>query len=452
MRLELPRALRPAFIARMKNPEPPTVTHEQPATRAAHGLPVLNLVRAIFLILLVVFTALLIVTDSATPGGGLSLVRWWPLAVLGMLIFFAGVISIDFLIPKRKLSTISAIFVGLIAGVVVTAILGLVIDLFGEIYEFGGAKLLEPFKILLGVGICYLTISTVLQTQDDFRLVIPYVEFSKKIRGSRPLLLDTSALIDARVLDAARTGLFQSSIIVPRFVIEELQRLSDSQDKVKRARGRRGLDTMSKLQNSAVADVKVEEADAPAGAVDAALIELARSLPAIILTTDSGLARVAGIQGATAVNLHDLATALKPAVAPGEGIMLRVIRRGEQPGQGVGFLDDGTMVVVEDGASAIGAEVGVTVTGTMQTNAGRLVFARLDAGADQGAETLPLERAGQESLSSDEIAPATRHDETDRPRVADAHDAVAPPRPRPGPLGPGRSDPGARTSRNPRRG
>ncbi len=414
--------------------------------------PVLNLLRAIFLVLLVVFTSLLIVTDSATPGGGLSLVRWWPLAVLGVLLFFAGVISIDFLIPKRKLSTITAIFVGLIAGVVVTAILGLVIDLFGEIYDFGGAKLLEPFKILLGVGVCYLTISTVLQTQDDFRLVIPYVEFSKKIRGSRPLLVDTSVLIDGRILDVARTGLFQSSLIIPRYVIEELQRLSDSQDRVKRARGRRGLDTVTKLQNAAAVDVKIEEAIAPPGAVDATLIEQARNLPAIILTTDSGLARVAAIQGATAVNLHDLAGALKPTATPGETLMLRIIRRGEQPGQGVGFLDDGTMVVVEDGHPAIGSEVGVTVTGTMQTNAGRLVFARIDASIEPRGEAIAdsAEEPGDAAHEAEEPAAETAMP----PRVVQAPIEPAP-RARPGPLGPGRSDgggPAGRGARNPRRG
>lgn len=420
--------------------------------------PVLNLLRAIFLVLLVVFTSLLIVTDSATPGGGLSLVKWWPLAVLGTLLFFAGVISIDFLIPKRKLSTITAIFVGLIAGVVVTAILGLVIDLFGEIYNFGGAKLLEPFKILLGVGVCYLTISSVLQTQDDFRLVIPYVEFSKKIRGSRPLLIDTSALIDGRILDVARTGLFQSSLIVPRYVIEELQRLGDSQDRVKRARGRRGLDTMTKLQSAATVDVKIEETMAPPGTVDSTLIEQARNLPAIILTTDSGLARVAVIQGASVVNLHDLASALKPAATPGETLMLRIIRRGEQPGQGVGFLDDGTMVVVEDGQHAIGSEMGVTVTGTMQTNAGRLVFARIDASSEPHDDVMaPAEEAPG---TGDQISPAETSERALPPRVVEVP-SDSPSRSRPGPLGPGRSDGGggnsggghaSRGSRNPRRG
>ena len=343
----------------------------------------LTLLRVTFLVLLVTFTALLIVTDSANPRGG-QLADWWALAVVGVLLFFGGFIALDMLIPKRKLSTVTAIFVGLIAGVVVTAILGVVIDLFGKVYDFQQKDFLEPFKVMLGMGVCYLTISTVLQTQDDFRLVIPYVEFSKKVRGARPYLVDGSALIDGRLIELAQLGVFHSPLIVPRFVLDELQRLSDSGDKLKRERGRRGLDLLSKLQRSAAADVRVEETPATGLPVDQALIEQARSLPATIITTDHGLARVGVIEGATVLNLHELAAALRPSVIPGDSLQLSVLRRGEQPGQGVGYLDDGTMVVVENGQAHIGTVVVAGVTSAMQTSAGRLIFARVGEGEAQG--------------------------------------------------------------------
>lgn len=358
---------------------------EDPGAQAASRAGMLKVLRAIFLILLTVFTALIIVTDSTLApgsGGGIQLERWWLFAVLGVMGFFFAVVGIDILTTRRKLSMVSAIFVGLIVGVIVTAIAGIVIDLFANIYEFKNQKLLEPIKILLGLGICYLTISTILQTQDDFRLVIPYVEFAKKIRGARPLILDTSAIIDGRVLGLAETGIFQAPIVVPRFVIEELQRLSDSDDRTKRARGRRGLDTVARLQKCPLIEVTIEESPAAGVGVDAMLVDLGRSLPGTIITTDQGLRQVAAIQGVPVINLNEVAGALKQAVVPGEPLALRVIKRGEQPGQGVGYLDDGTMVVVEDGEHSIGSDITISVTSTMQTAAGRLIFGRIGSTPD----------------------------------------------------------------------
>lgn len=355
---------------------------EATAERAA----MLKVLRGIFLILLVVFTALLIVTDSTLAEGGIELERWWPAAVGAVLAYFAAVIGVDLLTTRRKLSTISAIIIGLIVGVIVTAIIGIVIDLFADIYEFSGLRLLEPVKILLGLGICYLTISTVLQTQGDFRLVIPYIEFAKKIRGARPLVLDTSALIDSRVLGLAESGLFQAPLIVPRFVLNELQRLSDSADRMKRAKGRRGLETVAKLQQCPLVDVNVDESTPPGAGVDQMLVELARTLPGTLITTDVGLRQVAGIQGVPVININDISNALKQTAISGETLTLTIVRRGEQAGQGVGYLDDGTMVVVEDGEPAIGSEATITVTSSMQTSAGRLIFGRIGPGEPPRAD------------------------------------------------------------------
>lgn len=389
----------------------------------------LKVLRGIFLILLTVFTALLIVTDSTLPEGGIELERWWPAAVLVVMVYFVAIVGLDVLTTRRKLSTISAIFVGLIVGVIVTAIAGIVIDLFADIYEFSGLRVLEPAKILLGLGICYLTISTVLQTQDDFRLVIPYIEFAKKIRGVRPMILDTSALVDARVVGLAETGLLNAPIIVPRFVIGELQQLSDSGDRLKRAKGRRGLDAVASLQRCALVEVSIDESTPPGAGVDQMIVELARSLPGSLMTTDVGLRQVAGIQGVPVININDVAGALKPSAITGEGLSISVVRKGEQPGQGIGYLEDGTMIVIEDGERAIGSEVEITVTGSMQTSAGRLIFGRIAPG--ETPATAPQPMAPREPAA---IAPAPV--------------AAAPPTP----SGSLRSDVPARSMRNPRRG
>lgn len=404
----------------------------------------LGLLRGLFLILLALFTALVIVKDSATRDG-FELVRWWPLAVGGMLLFFLGFVGLDLLTPKRKLSTISAIFIGLIAGVLVTVILGTVLDLFSDIYGVTEPRLMAPFKVMLGLGICYLTVSTVMQTQDDFRLVIPYIEFARKIRGPRPLLLDSSSLIDGRVLDLANLGLFQAPLVAPRCVIEELQRLSDSSDRLKRARGRRGLDILERLQHSPHADVSIEESEpaAPAtSSVDQRIIELARVLPAQILTTDLGLARVAAIQGVLTLNLNELSNALKQSAVPGDSLTVTLIRRGEQPGQAVGFLPDGAMIVADDAADLIGSQATLIVTSALQTSAGRMIFARPE---DRPAPSRTSVRhdnphdAPHDDPHTTNDAPATNHHaETDRrpeadpplaPPVSEAPSAPIEPRP-----------------------
>lgn len=410
-----------------------------------------DLLRVLFVVLLFIFTALLIVKDSATAGG-LRIVEWWPIAVGGAILFFGGFVAIDILTPKRKLSTLSAVLVGLIAGIVVTLVLGTVIDLFSEIYGLRDRTFVAPFKLMLALGICYLTISTVLQTQDDFRLVIPYVEFARRVRGARPMVLDTSALVDGRVLGVAETGVFQAPIVVPRFVIDELHRLSDSSDRLKRARGRRGLDTIARLQRSGVVEVSIEEA-APVGTtVDQQIVELARILPASVLTSDVGLARVAAIRGVPVLNLNDLANALKPAVIPGEPITVELIRRGEQHGQAVGFLDDGTMVVADRADDLIGQQVTLTVTSSTQTSAGRMIFGRPiernsePARAPGGAPPQPVADAPP---AAPEPEPEP---ELELPPEASEESTLPPIPERSGPFGPGRFDRPGKGVRNPRRG
>jgi uncharacterized protein YacL len=398
------------------------------------------------------------------PSGRISLaINFWPMLVAAVA-FFLLVVLIDLMTPNKRIAAISGVFLGMVTGILATIALAFVIDLVvrtwipdENVYD-SLRPLMATIKVMLGISLCYLSISTVLQTQDQFRLVIPYVEFSKEMRGVRPTLLDTSALIDARIVDLTATGLVQSALVVPRFVIAELQLLADSGDRLKRGRGRRGLDVVTRLQRSGVAEVIIDETPVQAIGVDQMLVELAEKLGARILTTDLGLARVAQIKGLTAINLHDLANTLRPALIPGEQINIRLVKGGEQPNQGVGYLDDGTMVVAEGGAPLIGEEVTLLVTSTMQTTAGRLVFARPMSEPDEAsARTHPSERASEHAGASAPGAPEPE-EHAEPAGAAPAMPPAAPPQhaqpaARPGPFGPNKGG-GARrspTPRNPRR-
>ncbi len=354
----------------------PKDNHPAPPTEQALRNQIIWILRATFLVLSVVVLALGIVTGSTnTPG--LAIARYWWLALVITLLFFLVVVSVDLLTPRRKLSAISALLFGTFAGLLATLVLSFVIDVFTKTYEFdiAFAQPILTIKVLLGLGLCYLGITTVLQTQDDFRLVIPYVEFAKQYRGSRPLLLDTSVLIDARIIEIARTGIFTAPIIIPRFVISELQTLADSQDQLKRAKGRRGLDTIDMLQHSSDLDTSIDDAS-PAGAgVDQRLVHHAAAIGATLVTTDAALAKVATINELPVLNLHELALAMRTAAAAGDRLSIRIARRGEQAGQGVGYLDDGTMIVVDNAEHAIGSTIEAIVSSAIQTANGRMIFA-----------------------------------------------------------------------------
>lgn len=204
------------------------------------------------------------------------------------------------------------------------------------------------------------------------------LEVSAPTRGSRAKLVDTSALIDGRIVDVARTGFLDGTLVVPRFVLDELQGLADLVDPRKRNAGRRGLDTLRTMQEEAIVGFEVTEEDVPRLIdVDAKLVELARTRGASLVTVDSNLARVAEISGVRVLNLHALATSLRPPVLPGERLELSITKEGREVGQGVGYLPDGTMVVVEKAADQVGRPVLVEVTSLLQTRSGRMVFANL---------------------------------------------------------------------------
>lgn len=196
-------------------------------------------------------------------------------------------------------------------------------------------------------------------------------------RNEEYKILDTSVIIDGRIADICKTGFIEGTLVIPEFVLEELQHIADSSDLLKRNRGRRGLDILNKIQKEL--DVKVliyEEAVEEAGEVDSKLVKLAKSMRGKVVTNDFNLNKVCELQGVSVLNINDLANAVKPVVLPGEEIVVQVIKDGKEHGQGVAYLDDGTMIVVEGGRDFIGTTMEVLVTSVLQTSAGRMIFAK----------------------------------------------------------------------------
>lgn len=371
----------------MATPPPNPSLHPQEAADRERAV-LIRILRLAFVVVFVTVTLLTIL--DLEPGGkggsiaigGLALKIGWEIVVAVAVCLAAGIAIIDVLTSHKRINTLFGFFLGLLIALLGTYALGRVIDLLVDIYDIQKPDLVATTKILVGISLAYLCVTTVLATQDDFRLVIPYVEFAKQLRGPRPLILDTSALIDARIADLCSTGIIQYPVVIPHFVVAELQLLGDSSDKLKRGRGRRGLDIITRLQRTPGLDISIDETPIPGKAVDQMLVELARRMEAIILTADIGLNRVAGIQGVRVLNLNEVANALKPALIPGEQFSIRLLKPGEQPTQAVGYLEDGTMVVAEDGRPHIGRQVTLAVTSSLQTAAGRMIFGRVvDAGA-----------------------------------------------------------------------
>jgi uncharacterized protein YacL len=345
---------------------------------------------------LVVLRALFVLLMAAAGWAFLG-IHWLVMAVaLCVAIFF---VSVDILAPRKKLTVFAGTFFGLLVGSAITYGLSFVVPLIVD--QAAGligkpltaderGNIIQFSNVLVSIICCYLAISFILQTKDDFRFIIPYVEFSRQLKGARPILLDTSVLIDGRVADVVGTGVLESQLIVPRFVLDELQSIADSGDRLKRNRGRRGLDVLAKMRDDKHADVviytehaghpdreRADEESADAMGVDQRLVELARELNGRVLTHDYNLNKVAQLRGVDVINLNDLATALKPVVLPGERMAVKIVKPGEAAGQGVGYLEDGTMVVVEQARPHLNESIEFIVTNSVQTSAGRMIFGRL---------------------------------------------------------------------------
>ena len=230
---------------------------------------------------------------------------------------------------------------------------------------------------LLTLSFSYLGMVIALRGRDEFNLIIPYVKFRRQDEKSDTIVLDTSAIIDGRIVDMMKTSFLDARLVVPRFVLKELQTIADSADAIKRQRGRRGLEILHMIQGDKRFNLVVHEEDFPETRdVDGKLIQLAKLLEAKIFTVDFNLNRISELQGIKVLNINELANALKSVVLPGEAIEVKPIKEGKEHNQAVAYLEDGTMVVVEDARRFIGQSLRVAVTSVLQTQAGRMIFAK----------------------------------------------------------------------------
>jgi uncharacterized protein YacL len=284
-------------------------------------------------------------------------------------------IAIDEMLKGFSLRAFSATTFGLLLGTVVA----LLIDRSGlfENVDERPTRWLIRLSLFLSFG--YIGIVLAMRSnKEDFSLIIPYVRFAPQNKPDHLLLLDTSAIIDGRIADLIEANFVEGLIVVPKFVLKELQQIADSNDAIKRARGRRGLEVLNRIQRNSRNEVKIHDGDFPEEQeVDAKLVRLARNLGAKLYTNDYNLGQIAELQGINHVNLHDLAKSMRAVLLPGELLSLRIVREGKDKGQGVGYMPDGTMVVVNNGQSAIGQQIDVQVQSLLQTGAGVIVFAEI---------------------------------------------------------------------------
>jgi uncharacterized protein YacL len=295
-------------------------------------------------------------------------------AYLGSPYLFGGWKRIDFRLKTTPLPDLISGLLGLIVGLIVAVLIGF----FVRSFPFGGV-----LSSVLAALLAFMGASIGLTRRSE--LLALFAGASPKepgLRRVRAALLDTSVIIDGRVLDLVRTGFVDTPFVVPRSVLRELQFVADSADAMRRHRGRRGLEVLEQLQKEPLCTIDFhDDQQPPAGETDGQLIKLAKENGWAIMTNDFNLNRVARLEGIFVLNLNDLANALKPIAIPGELLTVPLVREGKEPGQGVGYLDDGTMVVVENGRRHLGDTVTATVTSVLQTAAGRMVFAQLGTGA-----------------------------------------------------------------------
>jgi uncharacterized protein YacL len=303
---------------------------------------------------------------------------------------FGGVlIAVDEMLKGFSLRAFSATTFGLLLGSTVAWL----IDNSGL---FVNADDRQHWLIRLGLFLSFGYIGIILamrSNKEDFSLIIPYVRFSPQNRPDNLLLLDTSVIIDGRIADLIEAHFLEGLIIVPRFVLKELQQISDSADAIKRARGRRGLEMLNRIQRNTNMEVRIHDGDFPEEKdVDSKLVRLARNLNARLYTNDYNLAKVAELQKVSCVNLHEVAKCLKVILLPGEILHLKLVREGKDKGQGIGYMPDGTMVVVTNGQPHIGQQVEVQVQSLLQTGAGIIVFAEVRPGSVPKNETAFITR------------------------------------------------------------
>lgn len=307
------------------------------------------------------------ITTLSLAGAGLGLLLTPYITIVPMRLFRRW-------LRQVAIEDVIAGSLGLITGLIVSALLALPLsmlpDPLGQILPFIVSVLLS----YLGTAIALVRKAEVYNLLTGHRGSLS----AEELFSGLGILVDSSAIIDGRIADLSQTGFIRGTLIIPRFVLKELQRIADSDDAIRRKRGRRGLDVLNQLQKEALIPVRISDLDVEdIGDVDGKLVQLARIQRCPILTTDYNLNQVAELQGITVLNIHELAQAVRPIVLPGEELNVLLVHEGKEYGQGVGYLDDGTMVVVEDGKDWIGKKVAVTISRLLPTAAGRIAFAYL---------------------------------------------------------------------------
>ncbi|HSG87555.1 MAG TPA: PIN domain-containing protein [Candidatus Limnocylindrales bacterium] len=320
---------------------------------------------------------------SSGDNGGALLAAWvvaWVVVGFALLPYLTVVPAAWIVQRTQELST--AEFVTAVAGLLVGLLMGLLLGIpLSQIEGPLGDILPLAVSIILGFGMVGLTVAKredLVAAAEAIGIFRPQRHVEEAAGAGEPrIVVDTSAIIDGRIADIVDSGFIYGTLVVPRFVLEELQRIADSPDAMRRNRGRRGLEILGRMQKDGVTPVEIISDDVPeADEVDAKLVALAKVRSKVVLTNDFNLNRVAELQGVRVMNVNSLANAVKPAVLPGEELHVRVIQEGKEVGQGVGFLDDGTMIVVEGGVRFLDQDLEVTVTRVLQTVAGRMVFSQ----------------------------------------------------------------------------
>jgi uncharacterized protein YacL len=323
-----------------------------------------NLLRVLF----VTFCAAIGASVSAEVEGNLL-----PGLMLGVVIGLLIVLA-DRLLKGFSLRAFSSATFGLLLGLIFGNLL-----LASDVLHYQSDTVQWTARLIVYSTFGYLGMMLAMRSnRDEFSLIIPYVRFSRQAIEREPILVDTNVIIDGRIADLCATGFLSHSLIVPRFVLGELQLLADSRDPIKRERGRRGLEILNQLQQSSEIELTIREsADDGESEVDSRLVRTAKVLQARLLTNDSALCQVARLQQVATLNLNDLARALRPALVVGDEIELSLVKEGREPHQAVGYLPDGTMIVVNHARPLLGKSAKVTVASALQTAAGRLIFAEL---------------------------------------------------------------------------
>jgi len=286
------------------------------------------------------------------------------------------IILLEIIIEKVALDTMISAGVGVAIGLIVAKLIDY------SVIQINDDKLIEvynSYSLLIKVICAYICMVISIRKKDQLDLLDKNI-FPTGSRGKNPVkLLDTSVLIDGRIADISETGFFEGTVIIPEFVLKELREIADSSDASRRALGRRGLDIVKKLKDNKKIFLKILKKEFPKiNEVDGKLIKLAEELGAKIVTSDYNLNKLASVQGIGILNVNELSNAVKPPVLPGEELKLFILKEGKEKNQGIGYIEDGTMVVVEDGKNFIGQKVDVIVNSILQTSAGRLIFARIE--------------------------------------------------------------------------